>query len=237
VSCDTGDDDNTQRCWEGECVPDTCIYTGCPEGSICDGVECVPDTCIAVTCDAGEFCRGGQCVPSCAQVSCPLYQSCVDGLCVDDPCGGVICEAGQACLEGQCLADPCEGVSCEVTQVCRAGVCVWSGCDDITCPPGQRCVANRAGAQCVGGDEPEPPTPPADPDMGAPMEPMMPTGGVETFTPFNPEAGTESDPIPSAESVGGSACSQLNPRAPSSLWLLGLLSLLGFALNPRRRAH
>lgn len=237
VSCDTGDDDNTQRCWEGECVPDTCIYTGCPEGSICDGVECVPDTCIAVTCDAGEFCRGGQCVPSCAQVSCPLYQSCVDGLCVEDACGGVSCEAGQTCLEGQCLADPCEGVSCEVTQVCRAGVCVWSGCDDITCPPGQRCVANRAGAQCVGGDEPEPPAPPADPDMGAPTDPMTPTGGAETFTPFNPEAGTESEPIPSAESVGGSACSQLNPRAPSSLWLLGLLSLLGFALNPRRRAH
>jgi len=232
----TSDDDDTedQTCWDGACVPNLCIYTGCPEGSICDGVECIPDSCAGVTCEDGQFCRRGQCVSSCAQVSCPLYQSCVDGQCVDDPCGGVTCPDNQACLSGQCVPDPCASVTCQSSQSCVNGVCIWSGCDDITCPPGQVCEANRAGAQCVrtwqvDDPVPTPPSPVMEIDMGAP-----PTAGTG-FTPPPPDMALEPElkPAPSE----GAACTQAGGRTGSPLApLLSLVALLGLTLNPRRRA-
>lgn len=139
----------TDRCWEGECVPNSCVYVGCEEGSICDGTECIPDACAGVMCEAGEFCRGGQCIPSCAQVSCPLFNRCVDGLCVEDPCGGVECPNGLACEAGECVNDPCAGIMCSEGESCRDGECVWSGCDGIICPPGQVCIGDTSGAQCA----------------------------------------------------------------------------------------
>jgi hypothetical protein len=145
ISCPNPD----ERCWQGECVTDSCVYTGCNEGSICDGVECIPDPCANVMCEAATFCRGGQCIPSCAQISCPLYTICVDGMCADDACGGVGCLAGEACVEGACLPDPCSMISCDDNQICESGQCIFDGCDGVTCPPGQECIYNEQGAQCV----------------------------------------------------------------------------------------
>jgi hypothetical protein len=139
----------TDRCWAGECVPNTCVHVGCEAGSICDGVECIPDPCAGVICDDGEFCRGGQCVPSCAQVSCPLFTRCVDGLCLEDTCGGVDCPAGLTCTDGECVDDPCNGVMCVEGESCQGGECVWSGCEGIVCPPGQTCVGDTQGPQCA----------------------------------------------------------------------------------------
>ena len=138
-----------ERCWEGECVPNTCLYTGCEEESICDGVECIPNPCSGVECEIGEFCRGGQCIPSCAQISCPLFSSCVDGLCLEDLCGGISCPEAFVCEEGECVEDTCLGVDCIEGQTCIEGVCIWDGCDGIVCPAGQVCEWNELGPQCV----------------------------------------------------------------------------------------
>ncbi len=137
------------RCWEGECVPNSCVYVGCEPGSVCDGVECIPDACAGVSCAAGEFCRGGQCIPSCAQISCPLFNRCVDGLCIEDLCGGVDCPNGLSCQNGECIEDPCAGVACTPGESCREGECVWDGCESITCPPGQTCIDDLLGPQCA----------------------------------------------------------------------------------------
>ena len=139
----------TDRCWEGECVPNTCLHIDCEPGSICDGIECIPDPCVGVACELGEFCRGGQCIPSCAQISCPLFTSCVDGLCIDDPCGGVECNENETCIEGLCVDDPCLNVICEQGKVCLSGVCIWSGCENIDCPPMQECVTTLNNIQCI----------------------------------------------------------------------------------------
>ena len=138
-----------ERCWEGECVPNSCVYVGCEGGSICDGVECVPDPCAGVECEIGDFCRGGQCVPSCAQISCPLFSSCVDGLCLEDLCGGVDCPEEYVCREGECVEDLCLSISCEEGQTCNNGECIWSGCEGIECPAGQVCEWREEGVQCV----------------------------------------------------------------------------------------
>ena len=153
IICNTSENDNL-RCWEGECVPDLCIYTGCESGSVCDGVECIPDVCNTITCDSNHYCRGGQCIPSCANISCPLYESCIDGACQPDACGGVICEnENQICLEGLCVNNPCENIDCLESQECINGICIWSGCQDIVCPPGQECETNIRGAQCKISEE------------------------------------------------------------------------------------
>jgi hypothetical protein len=148
---------------QGLCAPNACVTTGCEDSQICqDGVECVPDPCTGVTCEAQQFCRGGQCVGSCAQVSCPLNQVCVDGACMPDVCAGVICEGTQVCVDGACVDDPCLGVACLDTQVCRNGSCVFSDCTNIECPPGQICQATTNGPQCTSGWDVAPLLPPVD---------------------------------------------------------------------------
>ena len=141
----------TDRCWEGECVNNSCVFIGCESGSVCDGVECVPDACSGVTCEIGEFCRDGQCIPSCAQISCPLYTSCIDGLCREDACGSIECEDRFVCIEGECVEDNCSDVVCAEGMSCVSGECKWNGCSNIVCPPGQVCVENSLGQQCIRG--------------------------------------------------------------------------------------
>ena len=223
------------RCWEGECVPNTCVNIGCEAGSICDGVECIPDPCAGVSCEEGEFCRGGQCVPSCAQVSCPLFTRCVDGLCEDDPCGGVDCPSGLACDMGECVDDPCDGVMCAEGESCINGECVWSGCDGIICPPGQACVADTSGAQCartwneedtyVGGND-------MNPEESEGGMSMPSTGGDGMFEEVNPDESNSGKPAQSeeAESVGA-ACNQSQKGHTSAILLL----LLGLLPLSRRR--
>lgn len=224
----------TDRCWEGECVPNTCAYVGCPEGSICDGVECIPNPCAGVECEAGDFCRGGQCVPSCAQISCPLYTRCVDGLCVDDACGGFDCPDGYTCNEGECINDPCIGINCPDGQACQAGVCEWTGCDGIECPPGQVCVADVLGPQCARTWFEETDTDP----MGG-TDVSMPTAGNDEI---NSNAGEFADVKGGSTAVEGSgqsaesvspACTQVTSR--DLIPLLGLLAILAFIFGFRSR--
>jgi hypothetical protein len=223
------------RCWEGECVPNTCVNVGCEAGSICDGVECIPDPCAGVVCDAGEFCRGGQCVPSCAQVSCPLFTRCVDGLCIDDPCGGVECPNGLACDMGECVDDPCANVMCADGESCRNGECVWSGCDGVICPPGQACVADVSGPQCARTwNEEDTYMPPNNMNMseaegGMSMSGTAGEGMFEGIDPSESFAGMPAQ-TEEAESVGA-ACDQGSQGHTSLIIVL----LLGIMTSFRRR--
>ena len=91
------------------------------------------------------------CVDSCAAISCPLNQSCQDGVCVDDPCFNVSCPADSPCTNGMCIAD-C--MDCSTGQICIGGVCSDDPCNLIECPTGQSCRVDSSGrAQCVGGWE------------------------------------------------------------------------------------
>ena len=163
VQCGDG-----QQCFMGECVLEGCASTGCAAGSTCNGVECVPDACVSANCAANEFCRGGQCIPTCARVSCPLYQACVDGACVPDECGGVFCPDGETCVEGGCAFDPCFNVGCDPGLRCDAGQCIFDECSRVTCSAGQTCEVQGGEPQCVNAWRPEPPDPPAPstPDAG-----------------------------------------------------------------------
>lgn len=141
--------DLNNTCWNGECVPDTCLHTGCQAGSICDGIECIPDPCAAIECDSNSFCRGGQCIPTCARISCSLYEECQDGICVDSLCGGVQCAIGEVCELGICNNNPCEYITCLENEVCIQGECLWNECTNIHCPAGQSCEWNGDRAQCI----------------------------------------------------------------------------------------
>lgn len=220
----------TDRCWEGQCVPNSCTYVGCPDGSICDGVECIPDPCAGVMCELGEFCRGGQCIPSCAQVSCPLFTRCSDGLCVDDPCGGVECPNGLACDAGECVEDPCLGIMCSEGESCRNGDCVWMGCDGITCPPGQVCIGDINGPQCARTwfeeeDIPEAGTQAGGAEAGGmSIGPVGASDGPIGGSGF--EGGKEMTGGTTSES--GAACGQ--SRSSHTSWiLLALLGLISFS--------
>ena len=219
------------RCWEGECVPNSCIYVGCPDGSICDGVECIPDPCAGVMCEIDEFCRGGQCVPSCAQVSCPLFNRCVDGLCVEDPCGGVDCPAGLACEAGECVEDPCAGIMCAEGESCSNGECVWNGCDGIICPPGQTCVGDVTGPQCARTWFEEEDIPEAGNEMageeagGMSISPIGASDGSIGGDAFEGSNGADPAKEPASSAV---ACGQ--SRSSHTSWiLLALLALMSLS--------
>ena len=232
VECPNAND----RCWEGECVPDTCTYTGCEEGSICDGVECVPDPCANVTCESGDFCRGGQCIPSCAAISCPLYTECRDGLCVDDPCGGVQCTNTEACIDGSCVPDPCANVICQEGEECVDGACQWSGCEGVECPPGQLCEWSDVGAQCVRSWVVPPPNPNPPMSGGQDMlDPPMGGGSINDVIPSN--GGQEGGMEPAKANAEGASLGCLQSQGqPASLPVLALL-LLGLFSRVRRREY
>jgi hypothetical protein len=222
-----------ERCFEGECGPDDCVTTGCADGSVCNGVECVPDPCVNAQCGAGQFCRGGQCIPSCARVSCPLYQACVDGMCVDDPCGGVGCEPGFACVEGLCEPNPCAGVQCRDGQYCDNGQCVFDDCANIECPPGQECVHQAGTAQCVNGFRADPPVLP-NPDADGGVGGSGGAPGSDMFVVPPPGAGGGGQVDPDEEAPPPDCACDLSGRGnPAHLFLLVPLAALG--LRRRRR--
>jgi hypothetical protein len=215
----------SERCWQGECVPDTCVSTGCDAGSICDGIECISDPCINVQCEAGNFCRGGQCIPSCSNISCPLYESCIDGLCAESECGGIVCTPGTDCNVGICVDDLCNGVECLDDETCASGVCVWSECANIACPPGQVCEENVRGAQCVrSGSVTDNQLPVYQIDMGLSDVNEV---GSEEYIITSKDKGITTDNNTVAPSIG---CTQVNTTQYAHL----LFVLLAFGIIRKR---
>ncbi len=233
--------DPAQRCWEGQCVADNCVSTGCVEGTLCNGVDCVPDPCASASCAAGQFCRDGRCIPSCAQVSCPLYERCEDGACVHDDCGGVECPDGQACTAGACVVDPCADVACDAEMTCVNGVCIYDECAGFDCPPGQVCMLGGDGTtQCYSSAPEDRPTVGPAPNVG-------PGGGGRTDMGVDPAGGSGPladagfAPVPDGGRAGGDgskgascgACS--TARGPADSWVFLALAGVGVATRRRRK--
>jgi len=258
VACDFGDrcDPDTNACFDpcvgvvcaggqvcsgGACVFDSCAQTGCPEGQVCDGTACVPDACEDRDCGVDEFCREGVCVGSCAQVACPLYESCIDGECVRDDCGGITCPSGQACVAGACVVDACADISCDPGTRCVEGQCVFDPCAYFDCPRGLVCqVGADASAQCV-SVAPEnrstvDPTVPVDP--AGPSDPSD-DGNSDADGGVRLDAGLNVLPAPGADAPGAdagpgcAACAQGPSRMGDAALWLAPLALAG--LRRRRR--
>ncbi|MBZ4330215.1 MULTISPECIES: hypothetical protein [unclassified Corallococcus] len=93
-------------------------------------------------CDAGEICDSAQgfCIEAppepdpCEQVLCWPWETCMDGMCIDDPdnCMNTGCETGYYCEGTECVPD-CLGqgncgdcnndFNCEPGYVCNNGTC------------------------------------------------------------------------------------------------------------------
>jgi len=225
-------------CRLGRCG--TCADVGCPEGLICAGDTCEGDPCRDVRCDPDQACKHGVCVASCSGLSCALYESCLDGRCVEDPCGGVLCVPGQLCVDGVCQEDPC-GAACGPAEVCApTGVCMRDPCLGMRCPETERCepvcLPEGCDAHCVADwwsdapllpterPEEEPPAPPErpepetpDPDVPPEPDPDEPTVTPDEDTPL--EGGIQP--------TEGCACTlQDAPPGPSGGGSLLLLAAL-----------
>jgi len=156
VVCPTGLQCSNYGPQAGTCIADTSCWnfpcSSCEQA--CHAGSCVENPCNANACPADQACEpnadfdGYNCVPSCAGVTCPQGQACVDGACqptCDMPCGaGSACDTAQnppACVQcaepcpsgccnpatGLCGDCPCEGVVCPDGQVCREGSCFDDG--------------------------------------------------------------------------------------------------------------
>lgn len=126
---------------------------GCASGDLCNAGACVPDLCASNSCDADQACKpnaaftASNCVGSCATVSCPKGQSCVDGACqatgcADDCAAGEVClptEAGFACTPNPCDADA--AAPCGLTETCEpaSASCIPDPCNGVKCPANQQC--------------------------------------------------------------------------------------------------
>ncbi|MCA9666022.1 MAG: VWA domain-containing protein [Myxococcales bacterium] len=133
----------TRQCSGGEFV--------CPSGQICKDGWCVRDECDKATCEAqgpGFICRAGNCIDACASVTCPKFETCERGTCVDKSCFAAGCPAGQACIDGKCEKHPCEGVSCADGQFCSDGKCL-DLCAPGRCTNLQKCVVENGSTKCV----------------------------------------------------------------------------------------
>ena len=152
VECRQGEscNDATGVC-ESDCDPacgddEVCIDSVCMEndGGPCDGVECGGDS----------FCRAGECVFSCAGISCPYGQACLDGQCEDVRCGGVVCGDGQVCVNDECIGVACNDDDCPAGEACVDNACAADPCSGVVCPPNQQCVLIDNTAQCIADWEP-----------------------------------------------------------------------------------
>ncbi|MBX3130589.1 MAG: hypothetical protein KF718_27975 [Polyangiaceae bacterium] len=163
IQCPTGQECALQGSSAGTCQPTgNCFFFGCDAGEVCNGGVCVADPCTPNPCQADEVCKPNatfsepRCVGSCASVTCPTGQQCVEGQCEETGCaqgcapgevcqptgdGGYACgpnqcatDAGQPCSNGAwcnpatgaCGNEPCEGVVCPVAQLCAEGQCIWA---------------------------------------------------------------------------------------------------------------
>jgi MYXO-CTERM domain-containing protein len=166
-----------EYCLDGECYGSgDCYEAGCPLGTLCRLGECIADPCGMIECGEASFCREGECVFSCAGISCPFGQACIDGQCEDIRCGGVNCAEGQACRDEQCIPDQCDEASCQEGQRCLGGECRDSPCDGIVCPPNQTCEVIDGTAQCVA-------------DWNQPVEPRPDGGAAQSDGSVESDAG------------------------------------------------
>jgi MYXO-CTERM domain-containing protein len=138
----------------GTCQPEgNCYFFGCADGKACKGGVCVDDPCEPNPCPADEVCKPNstftepRCVASCASVSCPGGQKCVEGQCVgcaSDCPAGQVCQldqdGGGACVPDQCQGDA--GVVCSDGSYCDPtnGTCGNHPCEAVKCPTAQSCV-------------------------------------------------------------------------------------------------
>src|SRR5205085_1835063 len=88
------------------------------------------DRCAQVSCPAGQRCaRDGKCRPaSGCDRGCPDGTACTVWCIPHQVCDGVVCDTSQSCLRGICVEDPCAGLTCPPPTVCVEGACVDS-CD------------------------------------------------------------------------------------------------------------
>jgi MYXO-CTERM domain-containing protein len=156
VGCD-------QVCDQGACKPNPCKEDTCPDGEICKpnstftAAICVP-TCADVSCPAGEKCVEGECVATCAS-PCAAGQVCDDAqappACVDDQCDPTNpCVDGSYCdpVTGQCGNSPCEGVLCGDDEVCIDGSC-YDAANPTTSSSGATTSTSSGGQTSGGGAE------------------------------------------------------------------------------------
>jgi hypothetical protein len=140
----------------GKCAVDNCYNNPCQGCStVCNQGSCVDNPCEPNPCPADQVCKPSgdfstaECLPSCANVTCPSGQACVDGVCFascSSPCpSGQACDLGQsppACVADKCQPNPCtNGAYCDPV----TGLCGNSPCEGVVCPNGEQCSAG----QCI----------------------------------------------------------------------------------------
>ncbi len=226
LSCAEG-----EVCFLGECQADDCYATGCPVGEICRDSSCQVDPCLGVECGQESFCREGRCIFSCAHISCPYAQRCIDGECQELRCGGTLCAEGLSCIDEECQEDPCDPESCRLGQSCINGSCQDDPCAHIHCPPNQRCEVIDRSAQCQADWSPPAP----EEDRGVADAGPLDAGLEEDIAPS-----TEGETGPGDEDQGGiedpddaedepdesCSCDLSGRRSSSGLFILGLSLLL-----------
>ncbi|MBI4954232.1 MAG: hypothetical protein HY908_19565, partial [Myxococcales bacterium] len=167
VSCGGGQVCSNVGPHAGECVDNTCYLTGCACGEACNLGACVDDPCEPNPCAADEMCKptadfsGFDCVGSCAEVTCPSNEICIDGQCeatCAPPCAvGTTCDRTQ--VPPGCVTDQCAGAGGGGGVVCANGGCCdpLSGacgncpCEGVACPSGEHCEAGQCVSGGVGG--------------------------------------------------------------------------------------
>jgi MYXO-CTERM domain-containing protein len=214
----------------GQCVPDTCLNTGCAGcGKVCtDAGTCVDNPCTPASCP-GQLCKPSDdytapvCVPSCAGVTCAAGEVCNEGTCVktcSPSCGqGQVCDTSSGaptCVQSQCAPDACPAGGCCDPLTGACGACP---CEGYVCPEGQACKDNNCddnsgsgGGGAGGGGE----------------------GGSATTTTGTGGAGGGVFGLP----TGGGGCTcEVGAGAPKPIEGAagGLLALAALALGRRRR--
>jgi MYXO-CTERM domain-containing protein len=148
----------------GTCVTDTCYNVPCQGcDTACHLGSCTDNPCVPNPCADGEVCKPGAdftsatCVGSCADVTCPSSESCVDGACQPTcpTCAqGEVCDLAQdppACVGTKCMDGPtCTDGSCCDPLTGNCGDCPCSG---VVCPSGQECTDGQchSGMSGTGG--------------------------------------------------------------------------------------
>jgi MYXO-CTERM domain-containing protein len=236
----------------GTCQPaGNCFFHGCKTGEVCNNGVCQDDPCDPNTCAEGEVCKPNatfdapRCVGSCAGVTCPAGEQCVEGACEPTGCGqdcpadqycqpdgdgggtcgpskciteaGLPCSNGAICdpVTGQCGNDPCEGVVCPTAQACVAGECQWA-------PEGG--TGGAAGAGGSGGGSGG-----SDPDAGAGAS--SGSGGSGPKPTTEPERGVWG----LATGGGGCSCKTAGSQRGGAEGLLLMLAAVGLLSSRRRR--